>query len=60
MLLDGGVLPGSINRHFDQHDKLRFVQDWCTSRGYSMAEVAAIGDSRSDVPLFSRLAWRLP
>ena len=47
-----GVLSGVVSRYFDEHDKLRFVEDWCTQNGYSMSQVAAIGDSRSDVPLF--------
>lgn len=49
-----GVLSGSVTRYFDEHDKLRFVQQWCHRNGFSMGEVAAIGDSRSDVPLFRR------
>jgi phosphoserine phosphatase len=49
-----GVLSGVVGRHFDEHDKPRFVQQWCTQNGYSMSEVAAVGDSRSDVPLFRR------
>jgi phosphoserine phosphatase len=47
-----GVLSGVVSHYFDEHDKLRFVEDWCTQNGYSMSQVAAIGDSRSDVPLF--------
>jgi phosphoserine phosphatase len=49
-----GVLSGVVSRYFDEHDKLRFVEDWCAQNGYSMGQVAAIGDSRSDVPLFHR------
>jgi phosphoserine phosphatase len=49
-----GVLSGVVSRYFDEHDKLRFVDDWCAQNGYSMSQVAAIGDSRSDVPLFHR------
>ena len=49
-----GVLSGMVSRYFDEHDKLRFVEDWCAQHGYSMSQVAAIGDSRSDVPLFHR------
>lgn len=47
-----GVLSGVVSRYFDEHDKLRFVEEWCAERGYSMSQVAAVGDSRSDVPLF--------
>ena len=49
-----GVLSGRVTRYFDEHDKVRFVEDWCMRNGFSMSEVAAVGDSRSDVPLFRR------
>ena len=49
-----GVLSGMVSRYFDEHDKVRFVEDWCTQNGFSMSQVAAVGDSRSDVPLFRR------
>jgi phosphoserine phosphatase len=49
-----GVLSGTVSRYFDEHDKVRFVEDWCTQNGFSMSQVAAVGDSRSDVPLFRR------
>jgi phosphoserine phosphatase len=52
MAANDGVLSGVVSRYFDEHFKLRFVKEWCTERGYSMSEVAAVGDSRSDVPLF--------
>ena len=41
-------------RYFDEHDKLRFVEDWCADHRLSLADVAAVGDSRSDLPLFRR------
>lgn len=50
-----GVLSGTVSRYFDEHDKVRFVEDWCARHGYSMSQVAAVGDSRSDVPLFHRV-----
>ncbi len=49
-----GVLSGTVNRYFDEHDKARFVEEWCAQSGYSMSQVAAVGDSRSDIPLFRR------
>jgi phosphoserine phosphatase len=49
-----GVVGGNVLRYFDEHDKLRFVEDWCAERGLSLAQVAAVGDSRSDLPLFRR------
>lgn len=50
-----GVLSGVVSRYFDEYDKVRFVEEWCTRNGYSMSQVAAVGDSRSDVPLFHRV-----
>jgi phosphoserine phosphatase len=52
MHVSDGVLSGTVTRYFDEHDKVRFVERWCARHGYSMSQVAAIGDSRSDVPLF--------
>ena len=49
-----GVVAGSVSRYFDEHDKLRFVEEWCAERGVRLADVAAVGDSRSDLPLFGR------
>ncbi|MGA9284228.1 MAG: HAD-IB family phosphatase [Solirubrobacteraceae bacterium] len=49
-----GVFSGTVARYFDEHDKVRFVEDWCAKNGFSMNQVAAVGDSRSDVPLFRR------
>lgn len=54
MELADGVLSGTVSRYFDEHDKVRFVEAWCTEHGYSMSQVAAVGDSRSDLPLFQR------
>jgi phosphoserine phosphatase len=50
-----GVVGGDVSRYFDEHDKLRFVEEWCGERGISLADVAAVGDSRSDLPLFGRV-----
>lgn len=52
---DDGVFTGRVTRHFDGVDKLRFVEAWCAEHGYTLAQVAAVGDSRSDVPLFERV-----
>jgi phosphoserine phosphatase len=55
MRVDRGVLSGTVRRYFDEHDKARFVEEWCAQNGFSMSQVAAIGDSRSDIPLFRRV-----
>ncbi len=49
-----GVVAGNVSRYFDEHDKLQFVEEWCAERGICLADVAAVGDSRSDLPLFRR------
>jgi phosphoserine phosphatase len=49
-----GVLGGVVSRYFDEHDKLQFVEEWCAERSISLGDVAAVGDSRSDLPLFRR------
>jgi phosphoserine phosphatase len=49
-----GVIGASVTRYFDERDKLQFVEDWCAERGIGLADVAAVGDSRSDLPLFGR------
>ena len=54
MQVTNGVLSGRVTRYFDAHDKVRFVEEWCARNGYTMSQVAAVGDSRSDVPLFER------
>jgi phosphoserine phosphatase len=54
MQVTNGVLSGRVTRYFDEHDKLRFVDSWCAENGFSMGDVAAVGDSRSDLPLFRR------
>jgi len=59
MQADDGVLSGAVSRYFDEHDKVCFVEEWCAQNGYSMSQVAAIGDSRSDVPLFRRVGMAI-
>ena len=54
MRVNDGILSGIVTRYFDEHDKVRFVEKWCVQNGFSMSQVAAVGDSRSDVPLFRR------
>jgi len=50
-----GVFDGVIMKHFDEYDKAAWVENLCAKRGISMAEVAAVGDSRSDIPLFGKV-----
>jgi phosphoserine phosphatase len=50
-----GVLTGSVSRHFNELDKLQFARDYCSMNDVPMEECAAIGDSRSDIPLFQHV-----
>ncbi|HEY6307886.1 MAG TPA: HAD family phosphatase [Candidatus Angelobacter sp.] len=51
----GGRLTGRIRRYFDEHDKLAFVEKHCAEQGLSLHDCVAVGDSRSDIPLFKRV-----
>ena len=50
-----GILTGKIEKLFDEHDKAAFVESFCRDRAIAMNEVAAVGDSRSDIPLFGQV-----
>jgi phosphoserine phosphatase len=58
MQVNDGILSGIVTRYFDEHDKVRFVERWCVQNGFSMSQVAAVGDSRSDVRSFAAPACR--
>ncbi len=47
-----GILTGKMTRYFEAADKVTFVRDFCEEHGIGLHEVAAVGDSRSDIPLF--------
>lgn len=55
MELEGQLLSGRVSRYFDPDDKVRFVEAWCEEREIALDQVAAVGDSFLDVPLFSRV-----
>jgi phosphoserine phosphatase len=55
----GGLLSGRVSRYFDDADKVRFVERWCARHDVDMRAVAAVGDSRSDVPLFRRVGMAI-
>lgn len=59
MAFDGELLSGTVSKYFDAHDKPRFVEAWCRRRGFALEQVAAVGDSRLDVPLFSRVGYAI-
>ena len=53
MHVDGdGLLAGRVAQYFEPEDKVAFLRDYCESRGLDMNQVVAIGDGRSDIPMF--------
>ncbi len=58
MHVDGdGILAGRVDRYFEPEDKVAFLRDYCESRGVSMSQVVAIGDGRSDLPMFDAVGF---
>ncbi len=47
-----GRLTGEVIRYCDEFDKLDYVKAECARRGLEARHCAALGDSRSDIPLF--------
>jgi phosphoserine phosphatase len=54
-----GVPTGGVKRHFDEWDKLEFVASYCAANDIDLAECIAVGDSRSDVPLFEAVGYSI-
>jgi phosphoserine phosphatase len=54
-----GHFTGALSRHCDAEDKAGFVEDVCALRGVSVSEAAAVGDSRSDLPMFERVGFSI-
>jgi phosphoserine phosphatase len=52
-----GRLSGGVERYFEPEDKVAFVRDHCTANGLGLDQVVAIGDGRSDVPLFRAVGF---
>jgi phosphoserine phosphatase len=55
MSSEGRVLLGNVEKHFDEHDKARFVIDLCSRLEITLDSVVAVGDARSDIPLFRQV-----
>lgn len=56
-LSSNGLLSGRVSKHFDEHSKLNFVREYCKVHGISMDSAFAVGDSRSDIPLFGAVGF---
>jgi len=54
---ESGLLTGKVSRQFDEFDKAEFVKAYCLKRGVPLSQVFAVGDSRSDIPLFGIVGY---
>lgn len=54
---DKGVLTGQVAKYFDEYDKLAFVKAYCEGKRIPLSSVFAVGDSRSDIPLFGAVGF---
>ena len=52
MTMRDGVLTGEIESYCTAQDKLRFFLNTCASFGILVSDTVAIGDSKSDHPVF--------
>jgi phosphoserine phosphatase len=48
-----GMLEGRVAQYFEPEDKVSFLRDYCAARDLNMEQVVAIGDGRSDLPMFA-------
>jgi phosphoserine phosphatase len=55
--LEDGLPTGAVKRYFDALDKREFVESYCAENGISPAQCFAVGDSRSDIPLFDAVGF---
>jgi phosphoserine phosphatase len=56
-ITDTGLLSGRVSKHFDEYAKLDFVQEYCAAHEIPMNSAFAVGDSRSDIPLFGAVRF---
>ena len=50
-----GILTGTISQPIEAEEKAAFVRDFCKENGFDISQAAAVGDSRSDIPLFKEI-----
>jgi len=48
-----GRLSGRVEEHFEPEDKVEFIRAACAPAGITTDQVVAIGDGRSDLPMFA-------
>lgn len=54
MKTNGNILTGEIVKYCSEQDKLEFFLDCCRRYNIDFEETAAVGDSRSDHPIFKK------
>jgi phosphoserine phosphatase len=54
---DTGRFTGRVSSHFEPEDKVTFVAEQCHRLGIGFDQVVAIGDGRSDLPLFAAVGF---
>lgn len=52
-----GLFTGRVTRHFEPEDKVAYVAEHCRRAGIGMDQVVAIGDGRSDLPMFRAVGF---
>jgi phosphoserine phosphatase len=52
-----GVFDGRVSRHCEPEDKVTFAAEQCRRLGVGLDQVVAIGDGRSDLPLFEAVGF---
>jgi phosphoserine phosphatase len=52
-----GLFTGRVSRHCEPEDKVNFVAAQCQRLGIGLDQVVAIGDGRSDLPLFHSVGF---
>lgn len=59
MAVVGGRAAGTVTRHCDADEKAAFAAKLCADRGVALSAAAAVGDSRSDLPMFAQLGYSI-
>lgn len=54
---DRGIFAGKVGRHFGELDKVSFISELRQTLGVPASRVVAIGDARSDIPLFGAVGF---
>lgn len=49
-----GIFDGALPGHIGDRGKIQCVERYCSQVGASLAEVTAVGDGGTDIPLFGR------